>query len=151
MSRSLWRADAGASTVEFAFVAGILFLLLLGVLDFGLGFWTQIQVGNAARAGAEYAVSSYSQKGFDSAGIQASILNAVNLSTIQASPAPTQTCGCPTASGIASASCTGTCAGGAAAGFYVTVRAQAAYSTIFGWPGISNPITLTAMQVVRVK
>ena len=72
-------------------------MLLLGICDFGLGFWEQMQVANAARAGAEYAVKN----GYNSSNIQTTVTNATNLSGIQASPAPTQTCGCPdAASGI---------------------------------------------------
>src|ERR1700730_5398707 len=45
-------SQSGLGTIEFALVAGILSTLVLGALDFGVGFWEQIEVGNAARAGA---------------------------------------------------------------------------------------------------
>jgi Flp pilus assembly protein TadG len=144
----LWSARDGVSAIEFAFVAGILSILLLGVCDFGLGFWEQMQVANAARAGAEFAVKN----GYDAANIQTAVTNATNLTGIQASPAPSSSCGCPDVrTGVTAATCGSTCADGSTAGTYVTVNAQVSYSTLFAWPGISNPMTLASSAMVRVN
>jgi len=56
----LWRriaaAQQGASTVEFAAImAFFLIPLFLGLVDLGMGLFVQMEVGNAARAGAEFA------------------------------------------------------------------------------------------------
>ena len=112
-----------------------------------------MQVANAARAGAEYAVKN----GYNSTNIQTAVTNATSLSGIQASPAPTQTCGCPdAASGITTQTgtppaCTAVCPNGSVAGTYVTVNAQISYSTIFAWPGISSPMTLASSVTVRLN
>jgi Flp pilus assembly protein TadG len=55
-------AAGGTSTIEFALVAAFLILpLTLGVYDFGTALYTWMKVGNAARAGAQYAnVNGYS-------------------------------------------------------------------------------------------
>jgi Flp pilus assembly protein TadG len=55
-------ATRGASSVEFALVAAFLMIpLVLGVYDFGTALWSWMQVGNAARAGAQYInVNGYS-------------------------------------------------------------------------------------------
>src|SRR6266567_4620542 len=52
----------GASAIEFALVATFLLLpLTLGLYDFGTALWNWMQVGNAARAGAQYInVNGYS-------------------------------------------------------------------------------------------
>jgi hypothetical protein len=52
----------GASSIEFALVATFLVLpLTLGLYDFGTALWSWMQVGNAARAGAQYVnVNGYS-------------------------------------------------------------------------------------------
>jgi len=145
---SLRRARDGASTIEFAIVVSFLATLALGALDFGVGFWEQMQVGNAARAGADYAAKN----GFNSSNIQTAITSATALSSIAASPAPTQSCGCPSAaSGIITATCGVSCASGGIAGTYVTANAQASYTTLFPWPGIPNPVTLTASAIVRTN
>src|SRR6266849_8755216 len=55
-------ATGGASSIEFALVATFLLLhLTLGLYDFGTALWSWMQVGNAARAGAQYInVNGYS-------------------------------------------------------------------------------------------
>jgi hypothetical protein len=74
------------------------------------------------------------------------------LASISATPAPAQSCGCPSAStGITAATCGSTCTGGGNAGTYVTVNAQASYSAIFPISGITNPLTLTAKMTVRIN
>src|SRR6266702_4204248 len=52
----------GASAIEFALVATFLLLpLTLGLYDFGTALYSWLQVGNAARAGAQYInVNGYS-------------------------------------------------------------------------------------------
>ena len=144
----LWRAQDGVGAIEFAVVAGILCILLLGIVDFGIGFWEKMEVGTAARAGAEYAAKNP----YDSTKIQAAVTNATSLSSVLASPAPAQTCGCPDATtGITAATCGAACPNGDLAGTFVTVNAQASYRTIFGWPGISNPMTLASSVTVRTN
>jgi hypothetical protein len=55
MSRVL-RHDEAASTVEFALVAPLLFLLLVGILDLGRAVNAFVTVSNAAREGSHYAI-----------------------------------------------------------------------------------------------
>jgi Flp pilus assembly protein TadG len=141
-------AAGGAGTIEFALVATFLCTLLLGVLDFGLGFWEYMQVGNAARAGAEYAVAN----GFNAANIETAVTSATTLSSITASPAPTEACGCPNvASGVTAATCGSACVSGGTAGEYVTVHPQASYRTLISWPTISDPVTLAASATVKLS
>ncbi len=52
-----WR-EQGQSLVELALVTPLLFLLMLGILDFARVFFSYVTVGNAARTGARY-VSVY--------------------------------------------------------------------------------------------
>ena len=50
------RKEDGQYTVEFALVLPILILLIFGMLDFGWLFYNKIEVNNASREGARYAV-----------------------------------------------------------------------------------------------
>src|SRR5690554_2480659 len=52
------RGEAGASLVEFAIVAPLLFLLLFGVIEFGRLLATHTSVYTAAREGARYATAT---------------------------------------------------------------------------------------------
>lgn len=120
---------------------------------------------NAARAGAEYATYLGS---FNETGIVAAVTNATSLSgsiepnTSQGatpSPAPTQFCGCPSASGVTATAdvppaCGSIlCAGGGFDGTYVTVSALAQYQPIFPYHGIVpvGGFTLTAQTTVRIN
>jgi hypothetical protein len=152
----------GAVAVEFAVVSVFLSLLFIGMIDFGLGFWEQMLVGNAARAGAEWAISN-SNGVFNSTvstGIIKAVGSATGLTTITPNsnqqtptPAPTSTCGCPSVSaGITAATCGASCGtGNGTAATYVTVTAQASYATLFAYPGITSPITLTGRMTVRIN
>lgn len=46
------RDDSGAAAVEFAIIATLLFLLLFGILQYGLYFWAYQSGAHAAREGA---------------------------------------------------------------------------------------------------
>jgi Flp pilus assembly protein TadG len=139
---NLYQATDGVSTVEFGLVAALLCWLVLGVIDLGVGFWQEMQVENAARAGAEYAVSTNNAT---SSAIQTAVTSATGLSGISATPAPSRSCYCADASsGLTSASCGSRCAAGGTAQHYWVVSAQKSYSTIFFWPAIPNPVTLSA-------
>jgi Flp pilus assembly protein TadG len=130
--RARFLADvAGVSTIEFAVIASTLATLAIGMLDFGIGLWQQMEVGNAARAGAEYA----SKYGFNTSAIQSAVTSATSLATISASPAPAEQCGCPDASSGVTLSgsppCnTTTCSNGATASTYISVSAQASYTDL---------------------
>jgi Flp pilus assembly pilin Flp len=147
----LLREERGVSAIEFALIAPVIAILIIGIIDFGMGLWRQMQVANAAEAGAAYAAA----KGWNSTtgGIENAVTSATNFSAITASPAPTWPpwCGCPnTSSGVTSATCGSNCGDGSLAGHYVTVQAQASYSTILPWPGISSPITLSSSAYARL-
>ena len=140
--------EKGIAAIEFGVIGAFLSFLLLGLVDFGMGYWQQMQVGNAARAGAEYAIL----KGWDQSGITTAVTAATGLGSITATPASTKAYGCPSVSaGITTATLGASCAGGGTAGTYVTVNAQASYSTVFTYPGIANPLTLTASTTIRLQ
>jgi Flp pilus assembly pilin Flp len=168
LARLLFDAK-GAVAVEFAVVSVFMSLLLIGLIDFGLGFWEQMLVGNAARAGAQWAMIQ-GINGYDSSTIATAVTSATGLSSITATPAPAEFCGCPSVSGgisnLSSGQCgtppptcptsagicvTGPSALGCPAATYVTVKAQASYATLFAYPGIASPITLNGTMTVRLN
>ena len=166
----LCAAEDGVSAVEFAFVAAFLMIpLVIGAADFGTALFQWMQVGNAARSGAEYATYIGS---FNQASIVTAVTNATSLSSIQPntsqdtpSPAPTQFCGCPdAANGVVATTapttsntppaCGSLCPSGVGFdGTYVTVSAQSQYTPIFPYPGIvpTGGFTLRAQTTVRIN
>lgn len=145
--QGLPQAVGGTASVEFALLAPVLVFLLIGIFDYGKAAYEAMQVQDAAQAGAEYAL----RYGWNSGNIENAVTSTTTSISVSATPAPTQSCGCVSGTSIVSASCGSACSGGGTAGTYVTVSAQAPYSPILSYPGISLPSTLTAQTTVRIQ
>jgi Flp pilus assembly protein TadG len=145
--RALISDDRGAAAIEFAVIAPTLVMMAVCTVDLGMGIYRNMQVQNAAQIGAQYAM----RHPFDANQIATVVSNATGLSTISASPAPVQYCGCATSSGVGTVTCGATCPTGAVYGSYVRVSTQATYTTILPYPLIANNFTLTAQSNVRVQ
>ena len=154
LGNALWRfagnkkdAIGGIAAIEFAIMTPLLIVLMICVVDAGMGFYRKMQVQNAAQAGAQYAVI----KDFTPAAISNAVLAATSFSAINASPQPTQYCGCPEATGVTTATCNSTCGDGSRAGTYVTVSAQGTYNTILDYPLIPSSFAFAAQSTVRLR
>jgi Flp pilus assembly protein TadG len=141
------RQEGGAAAIEFAFMIPLLSLMVISVTDIGLAVYRKMQVENAAQAGAQYAIVH----GFDTSSISSAVTSATNSTAITASPAPVQFCGCPTSTGISSASCGSVCTGGAQAGTYARVSAQATYYTLINYQLVAATYTYNAQSTARLQ
>jgi len=141
------RGRAGAAAVEFAILSTLLVLMMVAVIDLGMGLYRGIQVRNAAQAGAAYAMA----KGYNAGSITSAIQNATSFSQVSASPGPTQFCGCPTSTGITTATCGAVCAGGSTAGTYVTASATGNYTTLLHYPLFPNTFNYAIQATVRIQ
>ena len=144
--RSVLRAVEGNAAIEFALAAPLLVGILIPVVDFGMAIYQKMEVEDAAQAGAQYALLH----GWNSPAIQSAVTGATALSSISASPAPVEACGCHTGTSITLTACGSTCTNGDKAGIYVTVNAQSTYTPLIAYPLMSNSITLTAQSIVRI-
>jgi Flp pilus assembly protein TadG len=136
----------GASAAEFGIIAPVMVLLLAGLADLGAAMQQAIRLENAARAGAQFAMSfPGNQAGIATAAAEA-LGGAGSGATVVAS-APF--CACP-GSG-APVSCEGTPCGGAPAGTYVTVTVTRPFSAIVGVGEFVLPATLRGDAVARVR
>lgn len=81
-------ASSGQSTVEFALSAGVLVLLLLGLLDFGRAFYFGVRLQDAAREGARVGVrydpQSGTHPGLNDTAIAAAVNNVLTNSGMSA-------------------------------------------------------------------
>lgn len=143
-------AREGTAVVELALVLPLILGMIIAMTDLGMGAYTEMQVQNAAQAGAEYATRA----GYNAVGIAAAVTNATGLSGISATPAPTQSCGCAAGGTITlfntSPPCAQPCASGSV-GTFVTVNAQASFTTLFAYPGLPSSLNLTSQSVIRIK
>jgi len=144
--RRLSRERSGAAAVELALALPFLAAVLLPMVDIGMAAYQQMAVDDAAQAGAAYALVH----GWNSTAIQTAVTSASDIAGISASPAPTQFCGCPSGSAVASAACGGNCAGGAAAGTYVTVNARRTFTPLVPYSGFGTSAVLSASSTVRI-
>lgn len=144
------RARGGASAVEFAILLPVIAAIIVPLVDLGMGLYTQEQVQVSAQAGAQYAALKGWNSGANASAIQTAVTSATSLSSVRASPAPSQSCGCLNGASIVAASCASTCPDGSTPGIYVTVNAQAAYTPLLPYPILGNAVTLTSQSTVRV-
>jgi Flp pilus assembly protein TadG len=142
---ALCRADDGVGAVEFAIIAPIMVLFCVGIADLGIGVYTKTQVNNAAQYGAEYALLN----GFDADAISSAVKNSTSLSNLNVSP--TQTCGCPSSTGMVASSCSTTCSDGSKAGSFAQVQVTDTYTTLIPYPGLPASFTLTAQSTARLQ
>jgi Flp pilus assembly protein TadG len=164
--RGLRRCARGAVAIEFVMIAPVVILTLIGFVDLGMLTFYKMEVSFAAQAGARYAL----EYGWDSVGanIQSVVQDATGLgsqiSIVSPTAATVLTCGCPGANGaitLSAASCTGgpnngpvTCPNETdtpPAGEYLTIAASVSYHYIVQWPILTNPLTMTASQTVRIN
>lgn len=137
----------GTAALEFGLAIPVFLILIAGTAEIGFGVYEAMQLANSVEAGALYAAKN----GFDSTGISNSVVNATSLSGITATPAPAQFCGCPSSTGVITATCGANCASGGTAGTYVQVNAAYTHQTILGTPSFGLPTTLTAKSIVRIN
>ncbi len=141
----LGKAEHGTVVIELALIAPVLVLLAIATVDLGGGIYRNMQVHNAAQAGAEYAVAH----GFDGSLVASAAMSATTFAGITASP--TQFCGCAVSGSVSNVSCGSTCPDGSASGTYVTVAAQASYTTLLPYPLFPSSFVLTAQSTVRTQ
>ena len=131
----------GIAAVEFAVIAPVMVVLLAGAANVGLAVNHNIQLANAARAGAQFATANSSD--LTGAGTAASaVLPGSSVAT------PVMTCTCPMtgqASGGAAILCTDPCTTGMAR--YVTVTVTMAPPQI---PGLAF-LTATGLRTVVAR
>ncbi len=135
------RTQRGSNLVEFAVVLTfVLVPLFLLTVDFGRAYYISIEVSNAARTAAEYAVSVPS----------ASNTTIQNAATADVTPDLTgmsavATTGCMCSDGSSQqAPCSATppsCSGTRLIN-YVQVNTQLSYTPIFAVPGVPSPILI---------
>jgi Flp pilus assembly protein TadG len=132
----------GQSVAEFAMVAPVLLLLLVGVADFGRVFYTAIELNNAARAGTQYGIQSPAS-GADTAGmIQAAENDGSGISGLTATAS--EYCECP--DGTTQACSSTPCAD---MRVYVEVDTSATFNTLLNYPGIPASVSMSGKSVVR--
>ena len=140
------RDRSGVGAIEFAVIAPLLILMLVGMTDLGLGIYANMQVDGAAQYGAQYALVN----GYDSSAITAAVKTSTDLSPLTVTP--TSFPGCAGSNGVAPPPLGGgPCGDGSTAGTFVHVSVRHTYTTLIPYPGIPSSFTLSSQSTVRLK
>lgn len=136
----------GAAAVELAVVAPTLILMIMGAWDFGRAFQENARLESAARAGAQFGVYSIANAA-DTAGIVLAARTDAGDHNSELTITAAQVCECADGSSV---DCSATCTGEAPR-LYISVQVGEQFSTLFPYPGISNPITLSQQAEMRAQ
>lgn len=139
--------QAGSSLIELALMLPVLFLLLLGVVDFGRAYYLAIEVSQAAHTAALYG----SQNPADTTGMQnAAVADAPDVPNFTTSSV-TATFGCECADGsLPVPGCTTKPSCGTSNMVdYVQVNTSASYNALFPYPRIPSTLTLRGSARMR--
>lgn len=141
----------GQAFIELALTLPILLALTIGIIEMGRLAYYQIEVSNAARAGAQFGAQSLGNAPNVSAITSAAQFDAPDIAGTLA-VVPVESCGCPGAAPGTPANC-GAAQGCAYPIVYVTVTTTYPFSPLFNYPGISTiiPGTLTGVAVMPVQ
>lgn len=144
--RRLHRSEHGGAMLELAVVLPVLILIAIGVMDYGRVYFTSIAVANAARAGAEYGVSSTGNQN-DQTSIQ-------NFAKLDGAEVGTMTvtsntvCKC----GATVVACSGTtCGGYGVPRVYVQVTASKDVALLLKYPGLPTTVTISRTATFRLQ
>jgi len=142
--RSFWRSESGASLVEFAILAPVMLVLLVGLIEVGRYTFFAILAANAARAGAAYGAQN-TQKADDVPGMtNAAKLDGQSLSQWIVSASPL----CSVNGGAL-----GTCSNPPVSGtiYYVSVQVSGTFPSLLHLPWIfKNGVPVSGTSVMRV-
>ena len=132
--------------VELAGALVVLVPLLLVAVDFGRLYFTNVEVVNAARAGAQYGSQSVITAA-DTNGIKAAAVQ--DASDLSGMSATATQCTCATTTVVAACP-TSYCTNSPGATF-VEVDTSTTFNTVVSYPGIPSSVTLAGKAVMMVE
>ncbi len=144
--RSRFASERGQSMLEMAAVLPVLVVMVLAATDFGRLYYTNIEVQNAARAGAQYGSQSLITAA-DAGGMKTAATN--DGSNIAGLTATASQCTCMTGSSVAA--CPTSYCSSNPNGTFVQVNTSKTFDTIINYPMIPHQLTLSAKAVMRVQ
>jgi len=160
LRRRLWPDRRGNVLIETAMVAGMLGLLAIGAIDFGMAYVRQSEVENAVRAGTQFALARHPSMGEIADGVvtpqevRDQIANTANFLDSDPGDPPLSvefSCECPDGTAV---QCTSTAISSLPCSdrrTYLTVTLQHDYEMIFAYPGLGQSLNLNTQSSVRLN
>ncbi|WP_299364497.1 TadE family protein [uncultured Paracoccus sp.] len=122
---SILVAERGASAIEFALLAPVLVLGLLGTVDVGRALTEQMTIGSLLRTGAQSIMA-----GVDAAKIEPMLIAASGDESVFVEVPTSPMCACPDNPQV-TVDCSTTCPGAEPTGIYYSLTASKSFSGIF--------------------
>jgi Flp pilus assembly protein TadG len=150
MKRPL-RCQRGTSSIEFAIVAPLLILLLIGLIEVGRYTYFAILAAHAARAGAQYAAENLQTAADASVSgpntKNAALQDAQNLSQWTIS----STIICTVSGVVTSCPANNTSTVSPNLVYYVQVQVSGTFNSLMKYPGIPHQVPVTATAIMPVS
>jgi Flp pilus assembly protein TadG len=144
-NRGQRRLSKGQAMLEMVMALPVLAVLLLAASDFGRLYYENVEVANAARAGAQYGSQSV-MTAADFSGMETTAkADASNLTDMSATASQ---CTCETSTTV-TACPTSYCTNSPTA-TYVEVDTSSTFHTAINYPGIPSSVTLSGKAVMMV-
>lgn len=143
-------SQEGSSTLELALLFPVMLLMMVGAMDYGSAFARKLEIANAAKAGAQYALAVRPNEG-DVSGISSTV-NSNLGDTVNDTTAVSvaMTCKCD---GVAH-TCTNVC-GANGEGWesaYVTVTISETYETpFFNYSWLASDFFISESTTIQLK
>ena len=138
----LWRETEGVVSIEVAVVVLVLVPLVMGAVDFGMGFREKLRLTNAARAGAQYAITNPNLQ--DVPGTIQAARNDANDTTNALAITAVYSSTCPDGTSLP-------CAANVVPYDFITVTVGATYNALFSYPGLPTSIPLQKTAILRIR
>jgi Flp pilus assembly protein TadG len=136
------RDDRGAVAVEFALISIPLILLIAGIVQFGLAYFAQVNVTQAARSAARYGAICGSTATCTVAQVQQNAVDAAPGAGLTSSAVTVRYCAAGTSPGSGCAS--GNCPSGSTqATYFEYVTVSVPYNFTFGILRGGGPLSIT--------
>ncbi len=154
------RNSDGNVLVETALVAGMLGLLAIGAIDFGLAYVRQSEVDNAVRAGVQFALARHPSMSeivdgvVTTQNVRDAVWKAADFLTGDPGDPPLSvnfSCECPDGTAVA---CTSTAVSTLACSerrTYLAIRLEHDYDLLFAYPGLGRTLALVGEGSVRLN
>jgi Flp pilus assembly protein TadG len=134
---------AGNIAVEFALIAPVALLMLVGTAEYGTAVYDRLQLSSALRAGIQYATLA----SVSTDAVEQVVMDALTSDPALVTVTAQKICECPDGTETA---CDQTCSDGTRRTF-MRIDAVRQREVLFSYPGISGPTTLEAHAFVRIE
>jgi Flp pilus assembly protein TadG len=164
------RNDGGNVTIEFAFVASVLVVMIMNILDFSLLIWAHMEVDYAAQMGAQAAYKTCSTGTLPAStnctGLSTTVTTAIQATSLGtavtlASSSPSETYYCVSGTTLQSVgtysappspfNCSAAGSASTTPGDYIRVSVTYSYAPTFAGLTLATAQTLTGSSVERLN